>query len=239
MVVHPFQHRHTPGAFQDRAGRRERPAIRRRDRAPVQVEADDPAEHGIGRHVDRCVEPGTPERPGERRVLRGRDQDGSDPPPRFEQPAHDQRRLRHEEAPVGLESRAEVGIGEVDVVGQARSSDRRSPPAAAPPTMTRSTGAEKPLKLGLRSAYRREERVTMRTAAPTSHGGNVNRSQLLNELRNQRMDAQGSRRLLDDVHRPDHRNGGDWGRRCDLGLREVPPYRPSVRMACNPPRASR
>ncbi len=41
---------------------------------------------------------------------------------------------------------------------------------------------EKPLKLRLISPFPRGERATMHRYFPTSHGGNVNRSQLLNEL---------------------------------------------------------
>ena len=68
-----------------------------RDRAPVQVETHHPPQHGVGRHVDRRLEPGALERPGERRVLCGCHQDRPDPTSRFQEPAHDQRRLRHDD----------------------------------------------------------------------------------------------------------------------------------------------
>ncbi len=56
------------------------------------------------------------------------------------------------------------------------------PRIAASGGRSEAPGPKKPLKLGLISPIPRGERVTMHFYFPTSHGGNVNRSQLLNEL---------------------------------------------------------
>ena len=105
--------------------RGQRPAVGRRDRAPVQVEPDDPAQHRVGRDVDRHVR--AEHRPRGRRTAR-RTGAGVTSTDRTRRPDSSSRRTTSGDSAMknpslGLDPPAQVGIGEVDVVGQAR--DRR------------------------------------------------------------------------------------------------------------------
>ena len=91
----------------------ERLSLDRGDRAPVQVEADHPPQHRVFGHVDRArhfVEDGR-----ERGVLLRRHEHGAEPASGSGDVRDDERALGDEELAAGLDSHAQVGIGEVDV----------------------------------------------------------------------------------------------------------------------------
>ncbi len=100
-------------------GRRwQRPPVRGRDRAPVQLEADDSSQHrwrgDVHRHADRGQDV------VQRGVLVGGDEHRSHAAPRTEEPPHDERRFGDEESRLGLDATPQLRVREIDIVRQAR-----------------------------------------------------------------------------------------------------------------------
>ena len=115
MVVHPFDDRDPRRGVEHRVEVGQGPAVDGGDRAAMEVEADDSPEHRFVGDVDGTWE--CREHLGQRPLLLGRHQDGAEPPAGPGHVDDHVRALRHEEAGCRLHALAELGIVQVDVVG--------------------------------------------------------------------------------------------------------------------------